>query len=78
MSRFLITMNMPSRSGGLIHQVVCEHSARTLDEFVSLAEKVDFVTVEEFYRNTDGSHYSVGQIALSVVHMGKVKMDTAK
>lgn len=78
MSRFLITMNMPSRSGGLIHQVICEHPAKTLDEFVSLTEGVDFVTVEEFYRNADGSHYSMGRIALSVMHMGKVKMDVPK
>lgn len=78
MTRFLITMNMPSRSGGLIHQVICEHEARTLEEFVSLTDGLEFVTVEEFYRNVDGSYYSTGQIALNVMHIGKVKVDKSK
>ena len=78
MTRFLITMNMPSRNGGLIHLVICEHEARTLEEFIRLTEGVEFVTVEEFYRNADGTHYSMGQIALNVMHIGKVKLDKSK
>lgn len=78
MSRFLITMNMPSRSGGLIHQVICEHGAKSLDDFVSLMDGADFVVVEEFYRNADGSQYSMGRIALNVMHIGKIKLDVPK
>lgn len=79
MTRFLITMNMPSRSGGLIHQVICEHPAETVSELSEAMEGLDFLTVEEFYRNsTDGGYFSSGEVALNVMHIGKIKLDKAK
>jgi hypothetical protein len=79
MTRFLITMNMPSRSGGLIHQVICEHPARTVKELSDAMEGRDFLTVEEFYRDTThGGYFSSGEVALNVMHIGKIKVDKSK
>lgn len=72
--RFYITMNMPARSGSAIHQIICEHSANSLVEFTELLNEEEFVVVEEFYRRqTDGGYYSVGDIVLNTMHIGKVK-----
>ena len=71
--RFYITMNMPSRNGGAIHQVIGDHESNSIEEFKETLNDCDFVTVEEFYRNQDGGFYSVGDIILSTMHIGKVK-----
>jgi hypothetical protein len=72
--RFYITMNMPSRSGSNIHQIIAEHPARSLDEFNEILSDSEFVVVEEFYRKQEGSFYSVGDIILNTMHIGKVKV----
>jgi len=74
--RFYITMNMPSRSGNSIHQVVGEHHAASLEEFHETLNDVDFVMVEEFYKNQLGKFYSMGEIILNTMHIGKVKAST--
>jgi len=72
--RFLVTMNMPSYSGNLVHQMTVEHSAETLDEFVGLLMRDDFIIVEELYKNpNDGSYYSRGNVALNHQYVGKIK-----
>lgn len=73
--RFLVTLNMPSYSGNLVHQVNVEHEAsNSLDEFVEALTANDFVIVEEFYRdpkaNTD---YSRGMMAINHRFVGKIK-----
>lgn len=73
--RFLITMNMPSSAGNLVHQMHVTHSAQTLEEFISELSSNDFVIVEEFYKRETG-YESRGQIAISYRHVGKVKMLT--
>jgi len=72
--RFYITMNMPSRSGNSIHQVIGEHRAASLEEFHEILNDVDFIVVEEFYKNQSGGFYSVGGIVLNTMHIGKVKV----
>jgi hypothetical protein len=56
--KFFITMNMPSRSGGSVHQIIGEHSAGSL---------------EEFYNKNDGTMFSHGEIVLNTMHIGKVR-----
>jgi hypothetical protein len=76
--KFLITMNMPARSGVPIHQIICEHPATSVDDFADALGRTDFIVVEEFYRDanmpsgTDG-HYSVGRIVINPFYIGKVK-----
>lgn len=75
--RFLVTMNMPSYSNNLVHQMTVEHEAKTLDEFVGLLMRDDFIIVEELYKNpNDGSYYSRGHVALNHQCIGKIKVLT--
>lgn len=76
--KFLITMNMPARSGPPIHQIICEHAANSLSDFVAELQSNDFLIVDEFYRDTEAprgseSYYPVGQIAINYRYVGKVK-----
>ncbi len=73
--RFLVTLNMPSRKGELVHQVVCEHPASSLAEFMDALQEADFVMVEEFYRKPESAgFFSVGAMILNTMHIGKVKV----
>ena len=73
--RFLITMNMPSYSNNLVHQMIVEHESKTLDEFVMALCNEDFIIVEEFYKNpADGVSYSRGNVALNHRFVGKIKI----
>ena len=72
--RFQITMNMPSRSGNSVHQIIGEHPATTLEDFVHELHVKDFVIVEEFYRRAESRVYdSHGMIAINHLFVGKIK-----
>lgn len=80
--KFLITMNMPARSGVPIHQIICEYPADTVDEFADALGESDFIVVEEFYRDNNtptgtDNHYSVGRIIINPLYVGKVKAVTS-
>lgn len=73
--RFLVTLNMPSRKGELVHQVVCEYPAKNITDFLNVINDSDFILVEEFYRKPDNAgFYSVGMMILNTLHIGKVKV----
>jgi len=73
--RFMITLNMPSRKGELVHQVICEYPVADLEEFMDTLNECDFIRVEEFYSKPDnGGYYSVGMMLLNTMHIGKVKV----
>lgn len=79
--RFLITMNMPARSGSAIHQIMAEHPAKSLEEFVDRLESEDFVIVEEFYKDQSSpkfapTYYSAGMTAINQRYVGKVKLQS--
>ena len=72
--RFLITLNMPSRKGELVHQVICEYPVSSIEAFLDAINDNDFLLVEEFYRKPDNAgFYSVGLMILNTMHIGKVK-----
>jgi hypothetical protein len=72
--RFLVTLNMPSRKGELVHQVVCEYPVSSIEGFLDALNESDFILVEEFYRKPDNAgFYSVGMVILNTMHIGKVK-----
>jgi hypothetical protein len=71
--RFIITMNMPSSSGNLVHQMHVTHSSLTLESFINELSKNDFLIVEEFYKKETG-YESRGPIAISYRNVGKIKM----
>lgn len=73
--RFLVTMNMPSFNGNLVHQVNVEHPSNSLEEFVDTLTTNDFVVVEEFYRESQtGTEVSRGLLALNYRFVGKIKV----
>lgn len=74
--RFLLTMNMPVKSGAPIHQIMCEHpKAKTIDEFVAVLSQADFTIVDEFYKDNNSSlYYNAGKIALNYRYIGKIKV----
>lgn len=77
--RFQITMNMPSRSGNSVHQIIGDYPVDSLEGFLTALSNRDFVIVEEVYRDNDatkavGNYYSVGKIALNHIYVGKIKV----
>jgi len=77
--RFLITLNMPSRKGELVHQVVCEHQSGSMEEFLEALQENDFLLVQEFYRKADSfGFFPVGPMILNTMHIGKVKLEASE
>lgn len=77
--RFQITMNMPSRSGNSVHQIIGEHPAKNLEELTEALSDSDFIIVDEIYKDNEavrgsGNFYSVGKIALNPLFIGKIKV----
>jgi|APFre7841882654_1041346.scaffolds.fasta_scaffold34825_3 hypothetical protein len=72
-SRFLLTLNMPARSGQMVHQVTCEHYSEDIDTFTEMMNNWEFIVVEELYRDKEGQWYSVGPLSLNTAVIGKVK-----
>ena len=72
--RFQITLNMPSRAGNPVHQIIGESAVRTLDEFVEMLSNSDFVIVREIYKDQEtGEYYPVGDVAINPNVIGKIK-----
>ena len=77
--RFLITMNMPSRKGELVHQVICEYPVSSIEELLEDLNERDFIIAEEFYRKPDNAgFYSVGLMLLYTMHIGKIKAEVSR
>jgi len=74
MSRFLITMNMPSRQGSSVHQIIAEHPASTLEELMDALQSEDFLVVDEYYKDQYGSYYKTGRTLLNHRYVGKVRL----
>ena len=73
--RFQLTLNMPSRSGNPIHQIIADVNVPTIKKFVEMLNEDQFVMVMEIYRDGDsGSYYEVGELAINSNIVGKVKV----
>ena len=72
---FELIMNMPVRSSSaLIHRMVCQHKAESLQEFTMELQQTDFIIVEEFYPKPDTTVYVThGPIALNHRFIAKIK-----
>jgi len=73
--RFQITLNMPSYGGSAVHQVICEHPVASLAAFAEEINGVDFVVLDELYKDgaTGGLHVE-HQIVINTALIGKVKI----
>lgn len=63
--RYKITLNMPSRRGAVVHQILCEHASRDLHDFMETWSDDGFIIVNELYNQDDGSLKINGEIALT-------------
>ncbi len=74
--RFLVTMNMPSRKGEMVHQIVCRYPVESIESFLEVINESDFILVEEFYRKPDNAgFFPVGMVIINTMHIGKVKVE---
>jgi hypothetical protein len=72
--RFQVTMNMPSFTGNLVHQVIAEYPVDSLEEFTKALSETDFLIVEEWYRDNETKElYVAGEVAINPLMVGKVK-----
>jgi len=73
--RFQITLNMPSRAGNPVHQIIGESAARSLQEFLEELQENEFVIVREIYKDQEsGDYYPVGEVAINPSVIGKIKI----
>lgn len=69
--RLLFTLNMPSGSNNLVHQVIADYSVKSLDEIAKILSERDFIVVKQLYR-VKTKWIDRGDIVLNTVHVGKV------
>lgn len=50
--RFLVTMNMASKSNNLVHQVICDYPVQSIEEFLEELTNEDFILCEHYYRES--------------------------
>ena len=74
MSKFLITMNMPTRNGNAVHQVIADHSSKTIEEFMRALQDNDFIIVDEYYKDQYGEYYNIGKALVNHRYVGKVRV----
>jgi hypothetical protein len=71
--RFQITLNMPSRSQNLVHQILADAPFESLADFVDWCNDMQFIIVDEIYK--DGLQTNcVGQLAINTDVIGKIKI----
>lgn len=73
---FHFTMNMSTRGGSPVHQVIGDAPVNSLDELLDLMAEGDFLIVTEFYVEHEGGKRSLtdkGPIALNPMFIGKIK-----
>jgi hypothetical protein len=69
-----LIINMPVRNGAVTHRIVCQHPAKSLQEFTMELQQTDFIIVEEFYPKKDTTVYvNHGPISLNHRIIGKIK-----
>ena len=73
--RYLLTMNMPSAKGFLIHQLTVEHDG-DLEDFCQLLNDNEFITVRQWYQFKQPAGDSIwqdrGELVLNTSHIGKI------
>ena len=77
--RFLFTLNMPSSKGRDVHQVIGEYEADSCTQMCFILNKLDFITVRQFYKETDKTSGEImwddkGEIILNTSQIGKIQV----
>lgn len=73
--RFMLTLTMPTLNGNSVHRMVCDHPAKSFDDFVDIIASDEFVIVDEIHRDTQsGQQWSSGLSAINTSYIGKVRV----
>lgn len=75
--KFQLTLNMPSRQGQSVHQVIIEHPSKSVSDFINMMNAQTFFIAQEWYRdkNEEGENafYMAGELGINRDWVGKVK-----
>lgn len=74
--KFILTMNMPSKSGREVHSMIVEHPSPSLKLFLEELEDCDFLIVDEYFvdnNNPGRPPEHRGEVAINYRFVGKVK-----
>lgn len=76
--KFLLTLNMPSASGLLVHQVIIESAQiKSCQDLCKLMNEQEFICVKQWYRrrdyNGEVSWQDRGDMVLNTAHIGKLQ-----
>jgi len=75
--RFLLTLNMPSANGFLVHQLTVEVPVNSCEDLKKAMNMDEFITGRLFYRrrghNGDTAWEDRGDIVLNTAHIGKAQ-----
>ena len=72
---YRITLNMPSHNDSLVHQILGEHPAPAIAEFMEELADQGYVIVTEYYSNADKTVFPKRDVAISFDVVGKVSVD---
>lgn len=75
--KFLITMNMPSAKGFLVHQITGDYPAESVEEFCKALNDNPFIVVDQYYKDDNTADGEIdwtfmGSIIINTDHIGKV------
>ena len=76
MMRLLITMNMPSAQGNLVHQLTVEYDCANLNQCCDDLNEFQFIICKLLYKHIEGGENkwtNKGEIILNTDHIGKVQ-----
>lgn len=76
--KYLVTMNMPSSQGFLVHQITIEHQSDTIEDLFHDLNDNEFILVRLFYRRQNDmgvwTWIDKGEIIVNSSHIGKVQL----
>lgn len=75
--KFLITMNMPSGQGYLVHQITIDHNSEDLADFCDALNDHEFIIGRLMYRRQNDQGIWVwldkNEIVINTAHVGKAQ-----
>ena len=70
---WIITMNMPSHSGNLVHQIICDAPRwQSEAQVIKDLKENQFLILDEMYKD-NGELYFHGKVMINTGFVGKVK-----
>lgn len=68
---FRITLNMPSRKGHAVHQILAEHTSNSLSDLMREFRERGYIIATEYYKDEEGNIAPHGELAICFSVVGK-------